>query len=226
MSSLSDISCSDDESPQLRVDGLIGHCISRCPRFRTQSGSFIPPRSFVCTNGTRLYIGVFEEAVRGGQRRRGVAQRELLCLELLPNNDLDFFPSEKFGRDHWVPVRLHWLSKNGTLRRARVRRRGDEMESLTFTAYRTDGVRIEPLLHRILAFTFRCPLRFWSLFFSPTQTARMDGYDVMNADQTLLYDVHHVNECHGDNALENLEIMLRDGPAGHRSLSASSARRR
>ena len=225
MALLSEISRSDCDPP-LRVDGLIGFDASRFPRFRMQSGSFIPPRSFLCTNGRRLFVAVFEEVVFGGQRRSGTAQREILCLELLPNTDLDFFSSEAFGRDHWVPVRLHWASEAGTLRPALVRRRGDGMESLTFTAYRPDGVRVEPLLHRILAFTFRCPVRLWSSLFSPIGTARANGCDVLSSEQSLRYDVHHLNDCHGDNALENLEVMLRDGPAGHRSLSASDARRR
>ena len=226
MSSLSEDSSSEDAESELCVDGSMGHDVSRFERFRMQAGSFIPPRSFVCTNGTRLYIGLFEEIVVGGQRRKGVAQREILCLEVLGNNGLDFFPAEKFGRDHWSPVRVYWLSKTGLLRRARVRRRGDDMESLTFTAYRTDGVRIEPLLHRILAFTFRCPIRLWASVASQTETARMDGWEVLNSNESLQYDVHHIDKCHGNNALNNLEIMRRDGPQGHRSMSASDARRR
>ena len=172
-----------------------------------------------------MYVAVCEEPIFGGRKRRKSVVQEILCFVSLGEGAVDIFSADKYGRDHRLPVRLYWLSQDGTLRRARARRRGDAMESLTFTAYLHDGVRVEPLLHRVLAFTFRCPPRIWAQVFSATRTLEMHGSDMLSAGESILYDVHHINKDHGDNALENLQILIRDGPGGHRSLSAMDGRR-
>ena len=227
MSMSSDNSSSDDDRDglPLQIDETFGSVVSQFPRFRLLAGSFIPPRSFVCKTGERMYLAVCEEPIFGGRKRRKVAVREFLCFTHLVDGNADFLPAEKYGRNHTLPVRLYWLSTDGTLRRARARRRGDAMESLTFTAYRRDATRVEPLLHRVLAFTFCCPPRIWSRVFSATHTLSMNGSDVLSSGDSTLYDVHHVNGDHGDNKLDNLQIMIRDGPGGHRSLSAMEGRR-
>jgi hypothetical protein len=215
----------DDDASVLRVHDAFDGIVARLPRSRVLAGSFIPPQSLVCASGERLYVGVLEQAISGGRRRNGVPSREHLCFYYLPDGRLDFYGAQVFGRDHWLPVRLYWLTTNGILRRAIVRRRGDAMESLTFSAYRPDGKRVEPLLHRVMAFTFCCPPRVWTQVFSSTGSAQMDGCDVLASEQTSLYDVNHVDETHGNNSLGNLELLVRDGPSGHRSLSGSIAKR-
>ena len=52
-------------------------------------------------------------------------------------------------RDHAVPVELHWVSRAGCVRKAKLYPRGDTEHSLTFTAYDASGEQVAPLLHRV-----------------------------------------------------------------------------
>lgn len=216
----SEESASDTEA-QFAVDNTFDGNLSSLARERISAANVVPPRVVHCTAGKRLFVAVWEEEVLGGRRWRGRVQPETLCILLLDNDECDMFPAAKYDRDHEVPARLFWLSSTGLVRRAKLRRRGDEMKSLTFTAYRADGVRVEPLLHRVLGFTFCCNPRVWAQVYT-----RRLGADVLVSAESAKFDVHHRDENHGHNRLANLEVLPARGKGGHRSLSAAAAAKR
>lgn len=116
-----------------------------------------------------------------------------------------------------LPTRM--LLSSNSRQQLGIRRRGDvskrreerDSESLTVTAYDVNGVPVAPLLHRLLGWTFCC---------SPAN---------LSVRWSLLYDIHHENEDHGDNALSNLRVRPAGGEGGHRQESGAlgpPARRR
>ena len=121
-----------------------------------------------------------------------------------------------YRRTHTVPCRLFWTRGGMGLREVCLRRRGDNECSLTFTAYDARGNQIEPLLHRVLAFTFLCPPNIWRA----AVRFGANSYDSLIPGDNLLFDVHHKDKDHGNNRLHNLLIMPAAGAGGHRQLSA------
>ena len=220
----SDSETHEFEQPPSQFDdevGNVGGSVATLSRKNQVAGPFVPPRFFDCAQGTRLYLAVLDEKVAGGETRKGKVVPEKLCVLLL-ENEPDFFPKEKFGRDHSVPVQLFWLSVDGRLRRAPLLRRGDNEESLTFTAYKEGGEQVLPLLHRVLGFTFLCPHKVWTEVWQTP--SRPDGLDRLSG-RAEAFDVNHKDTNHGNNALSNLEVLRAKGKGGHRQLSGRLAKR-
>ena len=90
------------------------------------------------------------------------------------------------------------------LRRAVISARG-EMLNLPANGYTLDGTRKHLLVHRLLAFTFLLTPRFYTSRWSEA------------------VHVDHMNGQHGDNVVENLQLLWAEGSDGH---SARSVRQR
>ena len=204
------------EEDPVAVQPLFDGNVSALPRRGVLSG-FVPPRQLVCRDGGLLYLAVLPDGIVGGQVCRGIPFAELLFIWLLPAGEVDVLDDvETYGRTHTVPCRLFWTRGGMGLREVCLRRRGDNECSLTFTAYDARGNQIEPLLHRVLAFTFLCPPSIWRA----AVRFGANSYDSLIPDDNLLFDVHHKDKDHGNNRLHNLLIMPAAGAGGHRQLSA------
>ena len=70
------------------------------------------------------------------QRCRGLNYRALLDVP-------DFYPKEKYGRDHTVAARFYWLRKKGLLVYAPLVWRGDNEHSLCINAWATPEEQCE-----------------------------------------------------------------------------------
>ena len=138
------------------VDGNVGTLL----RDSGVSSGFIPPQYLDCVNGPRLYVASLRGDIVGGRVHTGRAIRETLFILLL--DEPEFYPAADFNRDTFVPCKFLWFEHGAGLREAIVFARGDAMDSVAITGYTVDGSKRHLCIHRILAWTFKCPPQFYS----------------------------------------------------------------
>ena len=153
--------------------------------------------SLECTGNRRLLLAVVPDDIIGGHRWRRRPLPETLLVLLL--SECEQFT--QYGRTAHVPARFFWHdARKQRLRQAPLFFASDNMRSVCLTAYSARGQRLLAV-HRLLAWSFRCPLGLEGMEYSDE------------------YDVHHVDENHGNNELANLFCWVAGGPEGHRAYS-------
>ena len=167
------------------------------PRAFVVSKDFLPIRYLECVDGKRAYVASCPPHIIGGRIVKGSSLNETLLM--IFNDELVFYPRQKFGIDSNLPVRFVWLALGGKLREARVYGRGDRMRSLAVTGYSQRGSKHHILAHRLLAWTFKCP------------------HSLSDCQWNARFDTDHIDENHGNNRLSNLQLWQRDGSDGHRA---------
>ena len=159
--------------------------------------AYLACSSLECTGNRRLLVAIVPDDIIGGHSWRRRPLPETLLVLLLTDSE----QFTQYGRTAYVPARFFWHdARKRQLRRAKLFIATDNMRSVCLTAYSARGQRFLAV-HRILAWSFRCPL----------------GLEGM--EYSLEYDVHHVDENHANNELANLYCWVAGGPEGHRAYS-------
>ena len=187
------------ETLDLAVDPLLDGNFAGCHQVRLFGRRYIPCAEIPCSGHRILYLARLPECIVGGRLDgTGHVVRERLAVYLLTDG-VDVFPREIFMRDAVLGARFFWIGAESpyVLRRAVVSSRIDEMLSLTVNGYTLDGTQKHLLVHRILAFTFLLTPRFYTSRWSAA------------------VHVDHVNGQHGDNVVENLQLLWAEGSDGH-----------
>jgi hypothetical protein len=101
-----------------------------------------------------------------------------------------------------IPANFFWmLDKDQSLMPAVPKPRYDTMKSHYLQAKTSSGGRAFLLIHDLLGWTFKSPPRLWTKAFGAE------------------HDIDHINGCHHDNRLFNLQVWKAAGPGGHRGAS-------
>ena len=195
------------ETLDLHVSPSFDGCFEACSQLRLFGDRYIPCAEIPCSGHRKLYLARLPEHIIGGRLDgTGHVVRERLAIYLLTTG-VDVFPREIFMRDCVLGARFFWVGAEAPymLRRAVISARGDEMHSLTVNGYTLDGTQKHLLVHRLLAFTFLLTPRFYTSRWSEA------------------VHVDHMNGQHGDNVVENLQLLWAAGSDGH---GARSVRQR
>ena len=188
-----------DETCQLQIQPSFDGQFGACRQTRLFGSKYLPCSEIHCSGHRKLYLARLPEHIAGGHKDgKGQVTRERLGMYLLANG-VDVFPRETFMRDAVLGARFFWIGADApyTLTRAVISYRTDEMLSLTVTGYSSNGKQKHLMVHRILAFTFLLTPRFYTRRWS----------EALHVD--------HMNGSHGDNIVENLQLLVDGGKDGH-----------
>ena len=199
---------SDERPLPVLMAGFDGNFAS-LPKEHPVDSRSVPPAYLVCEDGSKLYVASVRPGAFGGTRSGGVnVSEETLLVKLLEGGALDFYPAAKYKKDSVSPARFFWLPKgSNVLREAPLAWRGDNEDSLRVNAYEAGGKRSYLELHKLLGWTFLCPLRL--------APYRWSG----------LWEFDHDDEDHGNNRFANL-VCTPKGKHRARSGAQGSAVRR
>ena len=188
---LSDVLGPSATMPRTLHNHLFNQFLDGLPRERMFGDAFVGARHFSRQDGLHLYLAELPPDVKGGERKKSVVQRQLLCVAILPEFP-DSFPASRYKRNACCPVRFFWLQPDLSLTSAPVVSRGNRQDSLRVNSYTYTGGRRLLLVHRLLGVTFRCPRELWHLRF------------------TRKLEVDHLSWNHGNNLLLNLLCKRRE----------------